>query len=637
MCAFPLSDHKGVAILRLQQAWLSLYDHHFLRNNDDSGNCATESLCSKESDKFASQTPPTCGPCGVPFLSVLCEMAELFLKTYLRCTTRNYHSVDICSGIKPDTNGEGDKEAALFAGMKRKRESWLGLDTDAMMEAETDADVDANVSGLSCDESRGMAREMDCQDIENTTPAGGKSLSETSAMKSAFSCVPVLLPRGEDKYGEGGEHRGCAIVDDEVEMGDDCGLLYHFRCSASSLQRHLFPYAKHLLALTAHISPSLSLEPSTFCSSTVSQIDLGALGVQEEVLWVANMLWNVGVLLMKNHLCILADPSSFSGPPATQVRNLLRDPGQLPLPLSPSLTSILLGGDDSSKDLTRYEAGAEALELCQQVYSVAAQWPTTEESTEIEREKKDKMLSYQCSAALNAAAIRIDINCLLELEHDSAPSTGIPSPVLSGEAPDDSSATLDLPASSGGSAEKATSSNEAKTNVAILMRNFLTVETLLHTLFEHGLAKDHPFNKLYVMLSLSARLILGSNDWDFHDDKSDTEGGHCSRRMSSAAEEFLASHSSSLMALTPLDLIKCADLALRPEARGRSEKVARDVLRLAVQLQVRESQPSYALLGNLYRRLVELSPDKDDVSYIFVNSGVMSRSWGWKEFFFSPN
>jgi hypothetical protein len=181
------------------------------------------------------------------------------------------------------------------------------------------------------------------------------------------------------------------------------------------------------------------------------------------------------------------------------------------------------------------------------------------------------------------------------------------------------------------------------------------------------LTEDHPFHKLYVMLSLCARLMLGTDGWGGYEGRgSDGKGDDgltltgimplskypCfdgegeegrararaeagagaaeeegrgagqsqgqSQSQSSPAECFLSTHSSSLLALSPLDLLKCADLALCPEARGRSEVVARGVLRLAVQLLMRKSLPSYVLLGNLYRRLVELSPDKTDVGVLLL-------------------
>jgi hypothetical protein len=242
------------------------------------------------------------------------------------------------------------------------------------------------------------------------------------------------------------------------------------------------------------------------------------------------------------------------------------------------------------------------------------------------------VLSSQCRAVLSAIAVRLDIHSLLASDNPPAAVNALsvvsdPTAIL----PDTASVATAGPPARSVSSRNDVSKITVAINITLLRRNFDTVDGLLPSLFEHGLTEDHPFHKLYVMLALAARLMMGADGgWESSnasasfsestgegkERKEIAAGGEWQSSTSSPAEFFLATHSSSLLALTPLDLLKCADLALCPAAEGGSEAVARGVLRLAVQLLVREPRPSYALLGNLYRRLVELSPDKKDVSYL---------------------
>ena len=576
-------------MIRLQQTWLTFYQRHLCYVFQDA-----------ETVKDNTSSSPLMSLPSQSYMTVLCEMAELFLNLYVQRTTKE--GVNFCDSTSEEK--QPDK---------------------------TNTDIFSGVAALFA------ARESM---MSESVKAGDDTVFKAS--------------------------------------GSDVGsnVQYHFRCTAYSLQHTFLPFIKYVLtAADLFTSASCSLSKSKTKTAPSSMV---ALGSREEVLWVADVLWNMSVLLMKKHLCSLPlallaksssslsplDPSTLHGSNFHALSAAVSIP-QVPLPIS-SCSSIgglnsnapkggLMnsnkpkGGSNSNEpikekqheyhDINRYEAGAEALELCQQLYCLAAKWPQQphREMMDFDDDEQDHtelegLLSSQCRATLSAIAVRLDINSLVISNSASAvPSCYSPPIELS---PGMTAATSPIfassvnPSSCGDRDDGKKIRLSVTDNISHLKNDFKTIEGLLPTLFKNGLTEDHPFHKLYVMLSLSARLMLDADGWgsehDLHDN-ADAEGevtkddagldqrGHDSV---SPAERFVSSHTSSLMALTPLDLIKCADLALCPEAVGGSEVVARGVLRLAVQLLVRETQLSRSsniLLGNLYRRLIELSPDKSDV------------------------
>jgi hypothetical protein len=73
-------------------------------------------------------------------------------------------------------------------------------------------------------------------------------------------------------------------------------------------------------------------------------------------------------------------------------------------------------------------------------------------------------------------------------------------------------------------------------------------------------------------------------------------------------EQFLAAHQQDLLALSSADLMRCATAA--KGERGGSIEMTRSLLSLALQVCNREIRPSYAVMGSLYRQLMELSPSR---------------------------
>jgi hypothetical protein len=624
-----------VAIPRLQQAWLYLYHQHQHKSGVDEIN-AIDSDSTADRLHHSSTVIPSVSQ---SYLSVLCEMTTLFLKTYLRCT----------AVVKPAVD-DSSSQTSRIRSVKRGREAKDALDSGS--DFDSCCDLDEEERSKKKDKKDHGSGKDSAINIEFDD-----DMTTNHKLKSIFACVPVLYPAGSGGSGFHGMECGDEDQDQDGSADEktvsvqeqstgDSGLLYHFRCSALSIQKHLLPFASHILAMSARCT-----------SSAEKGTELAALGGREEVLWLAEVLWNVGVLLMKQQLCLIQPPSSPSSISSSSTHSSWSNQAHLPAPLPFEVSSFRAVRPSSSSvasDLSRFITGAEALELSQQLYHLAFECPVRHrdltQNDDIAQKECEfdvdimkrtvqtsatdtgELLSKECKAVLSAIAVRLDISCLLD--------TSTNTPILD--------SAVHTPSQMHGDNMSGISSI---TNVRLMQRNFLTIEKMLPALFERGLTEDHPLHKLYVMLSLAARLILGAHQWQNAnigtsaetsssspsfpmEDKCDGQdnGGpmqvcdvenaissedHVANEVSqvSPAESFLASHTSSLLALTPLDLLKCADTALSPEALGRSESVARGLLQLAMQLLVREPHPPYDLLGNLYRRLVELSPNKHNVSY----------------------
>lgn len=582
-------------MLRLLQEWISLYQKSYdysregveVKNSstydaraDILGDTSTTNTVDLSDDPgiLSSITPP-------PYLSVMCEMIELFLKIYLRSTS--------------------DKDATPVSSSSSSFSSLRGVKRSR---SDSTADVDPSCIGESTSSINTCSQAED----ETIMPAEGMPNKKRKSTEKNFASVPFLKHSNREFNDDG----NTANVDKKGR------IMYHFRCSAPSIRSFLFPFAKSILDMDC-------CSPLTTQSPSGKMLSLAALGKREQVLWIADILSNIGFLLMRKRICMILPSTCSAGEVTTS--------GHLPFPCprhnNEESNSEL--NDDDNDDVERYSAGAEGLELSQQIYALAAMWPPHSPDDSLSNDMKESTeifegtLLNECKALLSAIAVRIDINCIQTSK--SIPSTTsccFSENSNSTSGVDFSFAKSDLPPEKRSAPN--ISRNNVSSNVLLLKRNLHTVETMMESLFKQGLTQDHPFHKLFVMLSLTARLMLGE-EWEVpqrgnitptHCDVSPASSAHegmdnnepTAAESVSAAEIFLCKHMSSMLALSPFDLLKCADLALCEEASGRSNVVARKLLRLSVQLLMRSSSPSYPVLGNIYKKLVDLSPDKKDVS-----------------------
>ena len=546
-----------------------------------------QSECAAHSDEGSVLNSSVPSPCSPPLdsdsdcvslsstescLSVLCEMTELFLKTYLVCTPLSsslFASTDVEVGNVEDYD----------------------ISTTAPNSFSSKSDLDTGVKRNVEDIGDRLQKKR-----KRVKFAGGSSAEIIPEQKSVFEFISVIKLSGPKAFPAG---VSSAVESNEEEKTpntdeNNVDLMYFFRCSPRFFQYHLLAFIHRFISTNG-------LGINSFACKKES--NHGIVGTREEMLWLADVLWNVGTLFMKKDVCKI--PSVNQSPlidmDSAVEKIIHRDFPVVPEPfVAPFVKEYCNETEEAEKveeDLSRCKACAEILELSEQCYHVASEWQLRSKTSRFEHcEKEDSFLQNsveiiqcnQCRALLSAIAVRLDIYCQYNYTHKLETSA------FSGNENSCFGINDDEGESHAQNAEQ-------------LLKGLNAVKALLSSLFEQGLTKDHPIHKLYTMLSLSARLIISSIHWNLPADN--LEPDH------SDAECFLSANSKSFLALTPLDLLKCVDVALGPHALGGGVVVARRLLHLAVQLLMRESLPSYVLLGNVYRRLVELSPDKDDVSY----------------------
>ena len=600
-------------MIRLLQLWLNFYvnsDIHTSHSADESIlsqkgelQCSHSEMCSQLRQGRAIEPAQSFSPGpiinpSICYLAVFCEMWELFLKVFLRCNPDE----------KNEKSGTQDNVSST-RGMKRSRK------------------VEVEPSIASARDT--CSQEMPSED-ETTSPPNddcGKKKQRTDP-SSIFAYVPMSAVHEESIT----HHSQRESV--EIMMEDDTGdkmndvntsvenssETYFFRCSVFTLQHHLLSFAKHI---------------ATLATSVDGQDKFIKLLKRKDVIWAADMLWNVGVLLMKKHVCSLMPLSvqeqHIRHSSSTSAIIQKTTAAQTPIPLTWDSASSLSYKEDLEDDMYRYQVAAESLELSQQMHHISTllQEDNNEEAEGGSIEKIDSNsegLFCECKALLSAIAVRLDIVGI---------SKGVDRTPVHTSTVDDSNVEENTSAEPDIQVNSVNNNDDGETNISLLRDNFHNVETKINALLDIGMTEDNPFHKLYVMLSLTSRLILGrdsegcpevssSSRFNLKDSnasidqqKKDKYDVPCelTEPFILPAERYLKDHSTCMLALSPLDLLKCADLALCHEAAGRSEEVARGVLRLAVQRLMRNTSPSYALLGNVYRRLIELSPDKTDVRF----------------------
>lgn len=76
-------------------------------------------------------------------------------------------------------------------------------------------------------------------------------------------------------------------------------------------------------------------------------------------------------------------------------------------------------------------------------------------------------------------------------------------------------------------------------------------------------------------------------------------------------DTFVEKRQQQFISLSAPELLRCADIAMNEGSRCVS--VSRSMLQLGIQVLMRSSHPDYSLIGNLYRRLIYLSPSRMQV------------------------
>jgi hypothetical protein len=83
-------------------------------------------------------------------------------------------------------------------------------------------------------------------------------------------------------------------------------------------------------------------------------------------------------------------------------------------------------------------------------------------------------------------------------------------------------------------------------------------------------------------------------------------------------DSFVEQRQQQFISLSAPELLRCADIAMNEGSRCVS--VSRSMLQLGIQVLMRSSHPDYALIGNLYRRLIYLSPSRMQVQlYTYIS------------------
>ena len=92
------------------------------------------------------------------------------------------------------------------------------------------------------------------------------------------------------------------------------------------------------------------------------------------------------------------------------------------------------------------------------------------------------------------------------------------------------------------------------------------------------------------------------------------EFSYLCRTGSALLDSFVENRKNSFLELTPNELQQCADIATSEQ--GGSAIVTRLMLGYAIQKGAREDVPNYALMGELYSRLIHLSPTRQMVRHL---------------------
>lgn len=92
------------------------------------------------------------------------------------------------------------------------------------------------------------------------------------------------------------------------------------------------------------------------------------------------------------------------------------------------------------------------------------------------------------------------------------------------------------------------------------------------------------------------------------------------RTAAADVDAYVEQHQEQFISLTAPELLRCADIAMNEGSRCVS--VSRSMLQHGIQVLMRSSTPDYPLIGNLYRRLIYLSPSRVQVfllHFIFLS------------------
>jgi hypothetical protein len=113
------------------------------------------------------------------------------------------------------------------------------------------------------------------------------------------------------------------------------------------------------------------------------------------------------------------------------------------------------------------------------------------------------------------------------------------------------------------------------------------IEKLSH--FVDSIKGDHMLRKLYLVLSIAV---------------------FC-RTNNPEIETFVEVNQGDFLTFQPQDLEKCADIA--QNERFGNLTICRKMLQFGIQVSSRETTPNYPLLGSLYKRLIQISPNRPQV------------------------
>lgn len=363
---------------------------------------------------------------------------------------------------------------------------------------------------------------------------------------------------------------------------------FHLKCSTSVLREEMFKTMRSVGKVLDVV--------------TQESIPLSILGSSEELVWIADLSWNVANVLCRGDILSSLRTTASTADTSFTPSNRAIDESQY-------------GGDVANSTFDRFILAADFFELSQKLYNYAHVMENAEGSMSL-----NDYVSNQYKSLLIASACRIDADTYLKNQHQISLMKGSTSSTSDKEntANGGVAGHDQFPSTSTDATRLAPQSIE---NVNAAWLDVVIADRMLSN--EVGFGNENTLHMRKISILLQFTILCRTSrqrGFRYSIDNStkqppSTHPDIVSIDTNTAVKEpileaFVREKERDFMILNALELRRCAEIAYN-EAGGTVE-VSRRMLELSWQMCNREACPDYTLMGDLFYRLIELSPSRKD-------------------------